>query len=339
MDNKEKSSVHGQKKQDRAFQVFFAIVALLIVPATITLRTIKHPGVLVVSSENTTPLGYTVSLLLFILPLFCVGWWVLRHLKFKFPRTSFWWTIGVLVPSGVVLDLLFGNTFFSFENTHAILGIVVPAVGGPIPIEEFIFYISGFMLILLTYIWCDEYWVREYNIPDYSEAVTGIQRIVHFHLASVVLGVALIGAAFAYKKLVSPTTDGFPSYFTYLVLAAIVPSAGLFETAKPFINWRAFGFTFFPILLISLLWEATLAVPYHWWGYKKGALIGINVGAWSNLPIEAVCVWLVVTFTTVITYEVIKIWQAMGTKAPEAFLGIGRLPFHSARGRTFPSRS
>ena len=37
--------------------------------------------------------------------------------------------------------------------------------------------------------------------------------------------------------------------------------------------------------------------------------MGLNIGAWFGLPVEAVCVWLAVTFTTVITYEVIKIWQ------------------------------
>jgi hypothetical protein len=40
------------------------------------------------------------------------------------------------------------------------------------------------------------------------------------------------------------------------------------------------------------------------------------------LPIEAVGVWLAVSFTAVITYEVIKIWQALGTSALEAFFGV-----------------
>lgn len=277
---------------------------------------------LVLSSDNPTPLGYTVSLLLFLLPLLSLGWWFLRNPRLQFPRKAFWWTIAVLVPSGFALDFLFATTFFSFENTHAVLGMFIPVVGGSVPIEEFVFYLSGFTLILLTYIWCDEYWLREYNVASYFDAVRGVRRIVHFHPASVVIGVVLLGMAIAYKKLISPFPDGIPSYFTYLVLAAIVPSVGFFETAKPFINWRAFGFTFFPILLISLLWEATLAVPYHWWGYNEEAMIGISIGAWSHLPIEAVCVWLAVTFTTVIIYEVIKVWQAMGTKALEAFFGI-----------------
>lgn len=316
------SSGSSTKSQRRAFQIFFAIVALLVVPATITLHSVEYPGTLVLSSENPTPLGYTVSLLLFLLPLLCLGWWFLRNPRLQFPRKAFWWTLAVLVPSGFVLDVLFATTFFSFANRHAVLGIFIPVVGGSVPIEEFVFYLSGFTLILLTYIWCDEYWLREYNVPSYADAVRSVRRIVHFHSTSVLLGAGLLAVALAYKKFLSPVPDGIPSYFTYLVLAAIIPSVGFFETAKPFINWRAFGFTFFPIVLISLLWEATLAVPYHWWGYHEEAMIGISVGAWSHLPIEAVCVWLAVTFTTVISYEVMKVWHAMGTNAREAFFGI-----------------
>lgn len=94
----------------------------------------------------------------------------------------------MLAPLGFLLDLLFGNTFFTFPNKLATLGINVPALGGPIPVEEFLFYLTGFMVVLLSYIWGDEYWVRAYNVPDYSVAAGGIGRIVRFHLASVLLG-------------------------------------------------------------------------------------------------------------------------------------------------------
>ncbi len=230
----------------------------------------------------------------------------------------------VLTPVGFALDLLFGNAFFIFANKAATLGCNVPALGGAIPIEEFIFYLTGFMLVLLSYIWCDEYWMAAYNVPDYKEAARDITRIVRFHFASVVLGVVLIAAAIVYRKFVSCASEGFPWYFTYLVCASLIPSAGFFYTAQRFINWRAFSFTFFLLLLISLLWEVTLALPYGWWEYRSNILIGLQIGAWSGLPIEAVGVWLAVSFTTVITYEVIKIWKALGTHALEAFFGIGK---------------
>jgi hypothetical protein len=178
------------------------------------------------------------------------------------------------------------------------------------------------MLVLLSYIWCDEYWMAAYNVPDYTAAAKGIPRIVRFHFASVVLGVVLITVAIIYRKFCSGAPEGFPWYFVYLVCASLIPSAGFFQTAQGFINWRAFSFTFFLLLLISLLWEVTLALPYGWWEYRPGILMGLHIGAWSGLPIEAVCVWFAVTFTTVITYEVIKIWKALGTRALEAFFGI-----------------
>jgi hypothetical protein len=310
------------QERTKSFYVVFAIAAALIVPAAIALRTVIHPAILQGTSDNPTPLGYTWSLALFIVPIGALAWWFACRPDLKFPRKAFWRTIAVLTPLGIALDLLFGNAFFIFPNKAATLRCEIPALGGALPIEEFIFYLTGFMLVLLSYIWCDEYWMAAYNVPDYEEAAKDIPRIVRFHFASVVLGVVLIAAAIAYRKFVSGASEGFPWYFTYLVCASLIPSAGFFYTAQRFINWRAFSFTFFLLLLISLFWEATLALPYGWWEYRSNILIGLQIGAWSGLPIEAVCVWFAVSFTTVITYEVIKIWKALGVRALEAFFGI-----------------
>ena len=310
------------RERAKSFYVVFATAAALIIPAAIALRTVVHPAILQVTSDNPTPLGYTWSLALFIIPIGVLAWWFACRPDLKFPRKAFWRTIAVLAPLGFVLDLLFGNAFFIFPNKAATLGCNVPALGGAIPIEEFIFYLTGFMLVLLSYIWCDEYWMAAYNVPDYKEAARDITRIVRFHFGSVVLGVVLIAAAVLYRKFVSNASEGFPWYFIYLICASLVPSAGFFYTAQRFINWRAFSFTFFLLLLISLLWEVTLALPYGWWEYRTGILMGLHIGAWSGLPIEAVCVWFAVSFTTIITYEVIKIWKALGTRALEAFFGI-----------------
>src|SRR6478609_1007699 len=309
-------------QERRAFIVVFAIAAALVVPAAIALRAVVHPVILQVSSDNPTPLGYTWSLLLFIIPIAALGWWFACRPDLQFPRKAFWRTIAVLTPLGFLLDLLFGNAFFIFPNKAATLGCDIPALGGAIPIEEFVFYLTGFMLVLLSYIWCDEYWMAAYNVPDYEEAAKDIPRIVRFHFASVILGVVLIVAAIVYRKFVSGASYGFPWYFIYIVCASLIPSAGFFYTAQRFINWRAFSFTFFLLLLISLLWEVTLALPYGWWEYRPRTMMGLQIGAWSGLPIEAVFVWFAVTFTTVITYEVIKIWKALGTRALEAFFGI-----------------
>jgi hypothetical protein len=294
----------------RASRVVLAIAVLLIVPAVFTLR---HVG----------RFGYTFSLSLFIVPIIGLAWWFVRRPDLQFPRAAFWRTIAVLAPLGFALDLLFGNTFFVFPNEQATLGLRVPARGGAIPVEEFIFYLTGFVLVLLSYVWCDEYWMASYNVPDYAEAAKGMPRIVRFHGVSLFVGAVLIAAAVIYRRFFSGSPAGFPWYFIYLCAASFVPSIGFFKTARDFINWRAFSFSFFLILLISLLWEATLALPYGWWGYRSEAMMGVRIGAWANLPLEAPCVWIAVTFTTVIVYEVIKIWKALATPALAAFFEIG----------------
>src|SRR5213594_2691070 len=214
-------------RERRAFYVVFAIAAALVVPAAIALRAVIHPVILQPSSDNPTPLGYTWSLILFIIPIAALGWWFACRPDLQFPRKAFWRTIAVL----------------------ATLGCEIPAMGGAIPIEEFVFYLTGFMLVLLSYIWCDEYWMAAYNVPDYTVAAENIPRIVRFHFASVALGAVLIAAAIVYRKFLSGAPDGFPWYFVYLVCASLIPSAGFFHTARSFINWRAFSFTFFLLLL------------------------------------------------------------------------------------------
>jgi hypothetical protein len=50
-------------------------------------------------------------------------------------------------------------------------------------------------------------------------------------------------------------------------------------------------------------------------------MMGLLIGAWAGLPIEAVAVWIAVTYGTTIVYETLKVWQASGKSARRAFLG------------------
>jgi hypothetical protein len=198
------------RERTKSFYVVFAIAAALIVPAIIALRTVVHPASLQPTSDDPTPLGYTWSLGFFIVPIGALAWWFACRPDLKFPRKAFWRTIAVLTPLGFLLDLLFGNAFFVFPNKAATLGFDIPALGGAIPVEEFVFYLTGFMLVLLSYIWCDEYWMAAYNVPDYEEAAKEVPRIVRFHVGSVVLGVILIAVAIVYRKYLSGNPEGFP---------------------------------------------------------------------------------------------------------------------------------
>src|SRR6266542_1948340 len=106
-------------QERRAFYVIFAMAAVLVFPAALALRTVIHPAILQATSDNPTPLGYTWSLLLFIIPIGALGWWFACRPDLIFPRKAFWRTIAVLAPLGFVLDLLFGNAFFVFPNKLA----------------------------------------------------------------------------------------------------------------------------------------------------------------------------------------------------------------------------
>lgn len=297
------------------------MVVMVAIPAALTLRTVLAPATLEVASPDPTPHGYTWSLLLFVFPLAVLHWWFLSHPRFTFERTAYWLTVGLLAPTGFILDLLFGHAFFAFPNTGATLGLTVPGVGGPIPLEEFAFYLTGFLFILLFYVWNDEFWLAAYNVPDYTSAARESGPVLSFHLRAVTLGLSLIGAAVVYKKTIAADPDGFPGYFTFLVAVAFVPASGLYRSVRPFINWRAFSLTSFVVVLISLLWEVTLALPYGWWRFQPRMMMGITIGAWSDLPIEEVFVWFVVTFATVVIFEAIKIWRASGHSLRIAMIG------------------
>jgi len=298
-----------------------AMLAMIAVPATITLHTVSSPGTLQVSSSNPTPHGYTWSLLLFLVPIVVIAFWFLPAEDVEIPRQAFWRTIAALVPIGFGLDFFFAQRFFVFKNSGATLGIGAPAMGAPVPVEEYIFYFTGFLCVLLLYVWSNEYWLAAYSVPDYPGESKKISRLFQFHGMSAIVGVVLIVLAVVYKRMFSPYPHGFPGYFTVLVLGGFVPAVSFFPTVRPFINWRAFSLTLFFILLMSLLWEATVAVPYRWWGYRPEQMMGLSIGAWAWLPVEAVCVWIAVTYGTVIVFEIFKLWQASGRTAKHAFLG------------------
>ena len=308
------------------------MLAMIAVPAGITLHAVRVAAVTEIPSSNPTPYGYSWSLLLFVVPIVVIGWWFLPNESVRIPRRAFWRTLWILVPIGCGLDFFFANRFFVYPNAGATVRIGAPAIGGNVPVEEYVFYFTGFLAILLIDVWLGEYWLAAYNVRDYAGEAGRIPRLLKFHPASLLVGLALIAAAILYKKLHSPFPEGFPAYFTVLVIGGMVPSASLFPAVRRFINWRAFSLTIFMILLISMFWEATLAVPYGWWGYQQREMMGLFIGAWAGLPIEAVVVWIAVTYGTTIVYETVKVWQASGKPARFAFLG-------SAKAETHPDAS
>lgn len=303
-----------------SFLLIMGILAVIVLPAALTLRTVRVAPTVDLAMPGLTPYGYTISLLLFIVPIATIAFWFVPKEGVTISKGSFAGTIAVLFPLGASLDFFFARSFLQFPNANATLRIAAPAFKGTVPVEEYVFYFTGFVAVLLFYIWLDEYWLAAYSVPANARERTDFARLLQFHPQSLFWAVVLIGAAILYKFYVAKEA-GFPGYFTFLVIGALGPSMVLFPTALPVINWRAFSMTLFIILLISLLWEATLALPYGWWGYQSGEMVGIHVTAWSGLPIEAVVVWFAVTYATAIVYEVVRCWQSSGKGAIQAFFG------------------
>jgi hypothetical protein len=314
---------HGLPNPTICAMIVSAMLAMIIIPAAITLHTVRILPPPITLDQSSTPHGYTISLLLFIIPIASIVVWFLPSEGLHIPQRAFRWTLLILVPLGCLLDFVFARWFFKFPNAGATLGLSAPALGKPVPVEEYIFYFTGFLMDLLLYIWLDEFWLVAYNVPDYPAEARKVRRLLHFHPASLVIASVFVTAAWFYKKHSALPADqiGFPGYFTFLIVGALMPAMTFFPVAKRFINWRALSLTVFFMVLLSLIWEATLAVPYQWWGFQHQQMIGLFIGAWSGLPIEEVCVWIAVTYATVIVFEVVKVLLASERSVRDTLVG------------------
>src|SRR6201996_6658505 len=158
-----------------SFLIVAVILGMIALPAALTLSRVQISPVVDASVPNPSPYGYTVSLLLFIVPIIAIGCWLVPQERIPISKKAFVRTIALLFPSGVVLDFFFAHLFLTFPNADATLRIPAPALGavgsgyifigsaghvivGSVPIEEYVFYLTGFTLVLLLYIWLDEYW-------------------------------------------------------------------------------------------------------------------------------------------------------------------------------------
>src|SRR4051812_35205697 len=160
--------MRGPRSTDGASGAGFGLVAAMIamaaVPAALTLHTVRVSSVVDASEKNPSPLGYTVSLLLFLVPIVSIAFWFVPLEGVRISKKAFWWTIGLLFPIGALLDFFFAHLFFTFPNSEATVGLRAPALHGGVPIEEYLFYFLGFVAVLLIYIWLDQYWLSAYTI-------------------------------------------------------------------------------------------------------------------------------------------------------------------------------
>ncbi len=170
---------HGSPRPAIAAGIVIGMLVMLVIPAAIALHTVGIPAKLHVD-PNASPHGYTWSLALFIVPICVIAFWFLPREGLDIPRRAFWRTIWILVPLGWLLDFIFARWFFTFPDPKATLGILAPALGHWVPIEEYVFYFTGFVAVLLLYVWLSEYWLAAYTVPDYPGEAAKEARLLRF---------------------------------------------------------------------------------------------------------------------------------------------------------------
>jgi hypothetical protein len=249
--------------------------------------------------------GYTVSLLIWIIPVIAMSiFFIKKRLLTSEKIFALAVTIFIMSSIGVVLDLLFAGCFFRFDNTSQIIGIKIHNI----PIEEFVFYITGFWFIVFLYVFCDEYFLLKYNVPDrrYARMRSILKRKVFLHYKSLWVAPLLIISGTICKRIVNPDGEFIPGYFTFLVIAAYIPFFIFFRVTRSFVNFRGFVFCIMTTLIISIVWEVNFALPGGYWGYRDGAMLGLFIKHFNNLPWEAVTVWIFSSLI-ILVYEFIKI--------------------------------
>src|SRR5436309_4072782 len=185
------------------------LVLLIALPLAITLTTVKLPvEPFILITDGASPHGYTVSLLLWIIPIAAMLLWLIPRSDLRMPRKSFVITMAIMFPAGWALDFFFASRFFMFSNPGATLGITLPVIGGTVPVEELIYYFCAPMATLLLYIWLDEYWLGRYHVPT-----TVPPKAIRLHWGSLTLGLLLIIAGIILKK--ASGSAGFPGYYTF----------------------------------------------------------------------------------------------------------------------------
>jgi hypothetical protein len=62
------------------------------------------------------------------------------------------------------------------------------------------------------------------------------------------------------------------------------------------------------VVLVSLLWEVTLALPNGWRDYRHEHMMGLFMKPWNGLPFEAVLLWPISAWSNVLLFETFRIY-------------------------------
>lgn len=258
-------------------------------------------------------LSYRLSLVFWLVPIvFLIFRFVSIADKNGRRRRAMAITVAYVVVFGCALDFILGAAILRFDSADKYIKVFYTGAKDFVPIEEVLFYVLGAIAILLTYFWADEFWLSHYNVRRREALIPKSGRIIDFSpqtLATIaaffVTGVVVASVRWQQFKV--------PLYYTFLLAVAVGPAVLLYRSMKEFVNWRAFSLTTLWVLLTACIWEVTLALPKKWWGYQDDAMMNFYIDNWTfgewRFPLEALLVWFIVTFTSVLVYEAVKAYQ------------------------------
>jgi hypothetical protein len=265
---------------------------------------------------GTFTVKYWVSLLLWLVPVLLLFPRFLRNThRGSRRRRALLAAASYIFLAGLLLDFAFGALILNFDNCPSGKYLAcLPALGGRIPIEEYLFYILGGFAVVLVYVWADMHWLAAYNVRKRRELLPLPGHLIEWSprvalTATMALAAGLLWRVYHLRMKHAPIDHWWttiPIYYTFLMVFAFLPLVVMYRGVVGFINWRAFSFTALYVFLTAAIWEVTLALPESWWTYQTTAMIGKNLDAWSRIkiyPIEALFVWIAVVFIGVFFYE------------------------------------
>lgn len=325
-----------------AIWVLAVVLAVFLIDAPAVGPLWQHPDY-----HNT--LGYTYSLVLLFLPLSFLACWYIRNrdaLALRALMGAMMRITAFTALTWVLLDIFFANALFWFPDEKAHMQVTLlpgyswkgecstiwtlwrfPACYFPrsIPLEEILFYLGGAALLAMMYMWASEDFYSEYTLTrrEYTEQAKKAGPLVHWNTQLVLIGIAIAIVGILIKKFGwwHPYQDGWPYYLFAELLIVFVPLSALYTRVRSFTNPRAFIFVMLVHIFVSVVWEATLALPFGWWNYRSYAMLGIFVEAWSRLAIEACGLWLSVGWASMFIYESTKIKVVTGKSWREVLFG------------------
>jgi hypothetical protein len=307
-----------EMKTSRIINQIMAMIVIIAVPAFLVLCGVRAIPGKFYENGNPTPYGYTISLLLFLSPVTTMGYQLLKTAHQGVHRRAFIWAVCSITLIGFTLDIIFGASFFTFKNTGATLGILLPAwsfekmswIPNYLPIEEFAFYILGSLFMLTMYLWIERSWLEDEQGMDRQNSASRVKKLVQVNPRTLVFWIGCIVAGVAYKKFIDPV-PGFPGYYLFIMVIGFLPTVLFMKGIQNFVNWRAFAMAYGVLMFVELMWEVTLALPFDWWNYQAPRMIGIRANPWHELPIEAALLWVVVAWDCIIAFELFRVYFHM----------------------------